>query len=449
MMYMINANFTKQEAQAPQANDALEKDGKSDDFNALMSGLCMTPPDRSTPVPVSEKPTEQSDEASRMAGDRANLGSVKCTDPKNPSFTPLPEPVELSPNTPPLPAASAAELPTAGVSTPLGQQLKRIGDIKFLPPSGEIKIKDLKTQANKFEEVPAAPDTVGSPIQVAKNFAVMTQDKTALITSGVKSLAGLSAQVKLSDTGVLNGDVMADVMADQGNTHLDHNFVADQLGDQLGDQPGDQLGDQRGCLLADTSVKPVDFVRSQRKLPKLISDVAGIAADETSSILYSEIAQTEVSVPKASTAAAMLEQIRPAVIQLAAAAANEGRQILKMRLHPAELGTVEIRLEKNDAGVLEAHFKTDTDTARHFLTQGLDALRHSLQNAGWQVGRVEISTGAFSPNSSGADGGDSWRQKDAGQRNETSTGSKDFGPASTRSDDQADILTERLVNLRA
>jgi flagellar hook-length control protein FliK len=122
-----------------------------------------------------------------------------------------------------------------------------------------------------------------------------------------------------------------------------------------------------------------------------------------------------------------------------------------MRLHPAELGTVEIRLERNDAGVLEAHFKTDTDAARHFLTQGLDALRHSLQNAGWQVGRVEISTGAFSSNSSGADGS---AQKDAGQRNETSpgSGSKDFGPASTRSDDQADaaaLLTDRLVNLRA
>ncbi len=166
-------------------------------------------------------------------------------------------------------------------------------------------------------------------------------------------------------------------------------------------------------------------------------------------ISHGEIAQAEASVlPKTSTAAAAaaaLEQVKPAVIQLAAATANEGKQILKMRLHPAELGTVEIRLEKNAAGVLEAHFKTDTDTAKHFLTQGLDALRHSLQNAGWQVGRVEISTGAFSTTA------DSSAQKDARQRDETSPGreAKNFGPASTRSGDQADILTDRLVNLRA
>src|ERR1041384_1847050 len=159
-MYMINANFTKQEAQAPQANDALEKDAKSDDFNSLMSGLCMTPqPDKSAPAP--EKPVEQGDVDGRMSGDRANLGSVKFTDPKNPSFTPLPEPteptepVELSPNTP-------QPLAAAGAGMSLGQKLKRIGDIKFLPPNGEIKIKDLKTQANKFEEVPAAADTVGT-----------------------------------------------------------------------------------------------------------------------------------------------------------------------------------------------------------------------------------------------------------------------------------------------
>jgi flagellar hook-length control protein FliK len=441
MMYMINANFTKQDAPAPQANELLEKDGKSDDFNALMSGLCMTPPDSTKPDPT-KKPAEPGDAGGRMANDRANLGSVKFNDPKNPAFglpPELPQPVELTPNSQNSPLQAGA-LPTAPVSevksevkSELAQKLDRLKNFKFMAPDGETKpadgeikmapqpikplVKDIKTQANKFEET---PDTSAS-INVAKNFATMAQEKAVI----VKGLAGLGAQVHPDDPALL----ASDAGIDEGFTHPDHNNVLDQ----------------RGCLLPDGSIKAMDLLRAQRKLPKLISDVTGIAAEETSAS-HGEIAQAEASVlPKTSAATAMLEQIKPAVIQLAAAVANEGKQILKMRLHPAELGTVEIRLEKNSAGVLEAHFKTDTDTAKHFLTQGLDALRNSLQNAGWQVGRVEISTGAFSSTADGS------AQKDARQRDEASPGqeAKNFGPASTRSGDQADISADRLVNLRA
>ncbi|HEV7644441.1 MAG TPA: flagellar hook-length control protein FliK [Pyrinomonadaceae bacterium] len=438
---MINANFTKQDtpaSQAPSADDALEKDGR-DDFNALMSGLCMTPADGTKPDPT-KKPAETGgtgDGEARMADQRANLGSVKFNDPKNPAFGQLPEPPDaaaLTPNPQNAAQIQAGALPAAQVKpevkSELAQKLDRLKNFKFMAPDGETKmapqpikplVKDIKTQANKFEET---PDTTAS-IKVAKNFAAMTQDKTAV----VKALADLGAHVHLEDPTVLGGDTSVE----EGDTHLDNNYIL-----------------ERGCLLPDGSIKATDLLRAQRKLPKLISDVTGIAADETTSVSNGEIAQAEASaLPKASTAAAaMLEQIKPAVIQLAAATANEGKQILRMRLHPAELGTVEIRLEKNAAGVLEAHFKTDTEGAKHFLTQGLDALRNSLQNAGWQVGRVEISTGAFS---STTDGGDGLGQKDARQRDETSPGqeAKNFGPASTRSGDQADISADRLVNLRA
>src|ERR1044072_2417022 len=92
MMNMINANFTKQESKALQvasADDTQEKDGQSDDFNALISGLCMTPPDGIKPDPT-KKPVEQDANGAeaRMANDRAKLGSVKFNDPKNPAFGP-------------------------------------------------------------------------------------------------------------------------------------------------------------------------------------------------------------------------------------------------------------------------------------------------------------------------------------------------------------------------
>ncbi len=436
MMYMINAHFTKQENQASQAasaGEAQEKDGRSDDFNALISGLCMTPADGLKPDPT-KKPADtgggSGDAEARMANDRANLGSVKFNDPKNPAFGQLPEPVELTPNSQNAPILT-------GVKSDLAQKLDRLTNFKFLPPDGpkpadakmapqlagpfKPLVKDIKTQANKFEET---PDTTAS-IKTAKNFAAMTQDKIAV----VKALADLGAHVHLEDPAVLN---TSDTSVETGDTHFDHNYILEQ----------------RGCLLPDGSIKATDFVRAQRKLPKLISDVAGITPGETAetaSVSHGEIAQAEAPAPKAPAAAALFEQIKPVVIQLAAATANEGKQILRMRLHPAELGTVEIRLERNDAGVLEAHFKTDTEGAKHFLTQGLDALRHSLQNAGWQVGRVEISTGAFSS-------GDGSAQKNAGRHNETSStgsGAKSFGPDNTRSDDPESTSADRLVNLRA
>ncbi len=274
---MINAHFTKQENQASQAasaGDPQEKDGQGDDFNALISGLCMTPADGSKPDPTKKPPETGAtgltgDAEARMADQRANLGSVKFNDPKNPAFGQLPEPVELTPSSQngALPAAPVK----SEVKSELAQKLDRLKNFKFMAPDGETKpadgkmapqpageikplVKDIKTQANKFEET---PDTTSS-IKVAKNFAAMTQDKIAV----VKALADLGAHVHLEDPTVLAGDTTVE----EGDTHLDNNYIL-----------------ERGCLLPDGSIKPTDLLRAQRKLPKLISDVTGIAADETAS----------------------------------------------------------------------------------------------------------------------------------------------------------------------
>src|ERR1044072_9055749 len=293
MMNMINANFTKQESKALQvasADDTQEKDGQSDDFNALISGLCMTPPDGIKPDPT-KKPVEQDANGAeaRMANDRANLGSVKFNDPKNPAFGPPPELSEppkagaINPNSQNAQLA-AGVLPAAVVKAELAQKLDRIKNFKFMPPDGETNpadaettpadakmapqlvgeikplVKDIKTQANKFEET---PDTTAS-IKMAKSFAAMTQDKIAV----VKALADLAAHLHLEDPTVPAGDTGVD----EGYTHLDHNNILDG----------------RGCLLPDVSIKAADFVRAQRKLPKLISDVAGIAAGENTAVLHGE-----------------------------------------------------------------------------------------------------------------------------------------------------------------
>lgn len=70
------------------------------------------------------------------------------------------------------------------------------------------------------------------------------------------------------------------------------------------------------------------------------------------------------------------------------------RPSIKLRLNPQELGTVEIMIERNENGGLNATFRTETVEAQQALSQNLDTLRETLQNAGWQVGKMDVSTGA-------------------------------------------------------
>ncbi|MEK7724445.1 MAG: flagellar hook-length control protein FliK [Acidobacteriota bacterium] len=91
------------------------------------------------------------------------------------------------------------------------------------------------------------------------------------------------------------------------------------------------------------------------------------------------------------------EQINPHLLELAGLVEkNNETEILKMRLNPAELGTVEITLERDKSGVLHAQFKTETEGARQALSNGLEQLRDSLQNAGWDIGQLNITNGSTS-----------------------------------------------------
>jgi hypothetical protein len=433
---MINTNFTKQDNQNPLPGDLPDKDAKADEFSALMAGLCMTPPSGPvTPIPVSEKPAAQGDvefpgpEGQTNSASPASDGKVlpagddikailADADAKSPacgtdirSAQGGTEPALAVGDTKPLSFEDASKpgRPYDGGRPPLSD-IDVKPDVQIAAPIKAI-VKDLKTQANKFEGIPVLSGSIAG----AKNFAALTKEKTLI----VQGLAG--AQIHLDPAAPLSTDTAPEPTV----THFDHNYVVDP-------------------------VRLADFIqaRADRKLPRLISDISDIATSDNTSVLPDELA-AKIDAPALPRAAEMLEQIRPALIQLAAAAANEGKQILKMRLHPAELGTVEIRLEKNDSGVLEAHFRTDTDSAKHFLTQGLAQLRDALQNAGWQVGKMEISSSSFS--SANADGGEGSAHKDARQRDETSSNgsAKRFGPDPAISDGRLDASADHLVSLRA
>jgi|GEM_PF-4044735 len=94
----------------------------------------------------------------------------------------------------------------------------------------------------------------------------------------------------------------------------------------------------------------------------------------------------------------IFEQVEPRLLQIVSLMTDENeKKVMKMRLHPADLGTIEVRLEKNSAGNLVAHFRTETEAARQSLTQNLEQLRDSLLSSGCQVDQLDVTCQKFSP----------------------------------------------------
>ena len=118
-------------------------------------------------------------------------------------------------------------------------------------------------------------------------------------------------------------------------------------------------------------------------------------------------------------------------------------RVLKIKLKPAELGTVEITLSKNADGVIDAHFKTDNPHTQHLLGETLAQLRDSLENSGMKVGNLETScSNSFT---GGNAGGERERQTFVTPR-EQQFEQPQFSTSAKTSDESKQ---NRLLNLRA
>lgn len=110
-----------------------------------------------------------------------------------------------------------------------------------------------------------------------------------------------------------------------------------------------------------------------------------------------DVVKTTSARTEPAAAAQVADQVNPHLLELAAMASRkQDKQTMKLRLHPAELGSVEIRLERTEAGAVNAFFTTETDGARQALTQNMDQLRDSLRQSGWQVGQMDVASGGTS-----------------------------------------------------
>jgi flagellar hook-length control protein FliK len=139
----------------------------------------------------------------------------------------------------------------------------------------------------------------------------------------------------------------------------------------------------------------------------------------------------------------VFEQIDPRILELTAATHRDNeRRTLKMRLNPAELGTIEITVEKSSTGKVNVHFKTERQETRQILNDSLVNLRDSLERSGTNVGDVDITCSSFASNGNESRGE---RPQTFGTTENQPVGTANFDGISQHEDDKDD----RLVNLRA
>lgn len=130
------------------------------------------------------------------------------------------------------------------------------------------------------------------------------------------------------------------------------------------------------------------------KLPKLFREVSSFLEVSDFSAKFNQTAET--AAPMKVSEAEIPTQIEAQIEHLANLAMQTGKpHILKMRLNPAELGAVEIKIEKDAGGNLNAHFQTENEETRQILTDNLAELRDRLEDSGLQLERIEVSCGSF------------------------------------------------------
>ena len=186
---------------------------------------------------------------------------------------------------------------------------------------------------------------------------------------------------------------------------------------------------------------------SPNKLPKLFREVSSFF--EVSDLAMKNQAQkVETAAPVPTEGANVAAQIEPQVVQMIAAAIRtEKPQILKMRLNPAELGGVEIKIEKDANGKINAHFTTEKEETQKILTENIAQLRDSLQDSGWQVERVEVSCDSFSFGGNDARENSSQANENAA-RSSFANANEAGGSANTKEDLNSE-KSDRLLSVRA
>jgi flagellar hook-length control protein FliK len=118
------------------------------------------------------------------------------------------------------------------------------------------------------------------------------------------------------------------------------------------------------------------------------------------------VAATPTSPPAAAATPAAppdgpLPQASLATLVAASRRDADGTQSLTLRLHPDELGPVEVMVQMH-RGVVSVSLDSTSPAAREALTGNLGQLRHALTEAGVNLGSLDVGTGRGNAQQQGA-----------------------------------------------
>lgn len=439
MIQMISINkFDKFETQND-STDSTEKDEKFDEFSALLAALSFTPTEQKmSENPKSEEieylqPIDSNDLAVKLSNENAQIETSEL--PANPSFT---ETAKIS---------DAAQIKLVPQVAPFQSNHFKLANQHFLQSS---EVGQISGGVDASESSDAPPET--SPLTTGVEIISAKPPSPFQLTESLqKQDLAASDNAKKDNSADFLPNIfksITEIAPENKQEKLPEEI--DSISDFAAANADNAETTQIKSLNASVSYSMTrNFGQSESESKNAKSNFGNaenFAAQTFSNILNFPGNSSKVSenalqnqVDGANVFEQVSEHLEMEVFIFAAK--PEKTNILKLRLRPAELGAVEIKLEKSASGKLSAHFQTENETTRQILVERSEQLRDALQNSGWQIERLDISC-----NSSFSDGSENRES----QSRETENVKVSSPQAITSGDDsEDDSNTNRLISLRA
>jgi flagellar hook-length control protein FliK len=433
---VTKTTFSRTGSEAAKSQSESERK-PGDDFAALMASLLFAPIVQPglTPAPVAESSVDSSGTSAIEAGGVVTLVSV---DPAlgQPSSPPAQD-VKVTPFTEPLP-----NLNPIGIGEGAGKMIKaQPADVSGglavpAPQSQDQQAQDQQAQDTQATGVkvpgPALPDIAPPMIKKPGDWSLTP----IVVAPEPTDTAPASKDKPLSNS---NPDLS--VLAKEADTTLqaqaaqrDASFIAGYLA---------------GATRVNREANPLLSIRNQLANgadldSKNARHDAALLAGGTSARTPGDISFASVAGELETTADSTALQVVSHVLTLTEdLGANKTRSI-RLRLHPEELGEVEIQITRNAQGKVSALLEAQRETTKQVLSQSLGQLRETLERAGVTIDRLQVKawTGSLAGNSANHD--------DQRRQPQTSTGTiNSLATTETKVGDTSRVHDHKLLSLNA
>jgi hypothetical protein len=313
----------------------------------------------------------------------------------------------------PLPTNTAEEPPISGsqptlTDTPEPSPVEEVFEVPTPAPTpGEAMSKGLPVAAPAKPVEPGDVDEKAKRETIGHGSAEIVRESGEVVPETVKVQAEATRRISnLIATYLLEGSKSGSIPATARFAGLEFELEIDPAARQ-----------KRQGLIIDSRIGEQGI--SLRPFSQLTSEI--LAKNDVE--LVSQVSQRVIDLVKSST---------------------RDIETLSFRLKPAELGNVDLKLTRHKDGSISAHLRADQETTQVTLSRSVEELRESLERAGFQIAKLQITL-----NSQPTNGGRRESENTSQQARElTANGSTFSNETEAGSNSSADNHL-RLLSLRA